>query len=85
MDMTDWQLLRPIKDVAVQKISRELKNNIRLQITLDHCLYFFRPPMTKDSWEQFPRWYRYEILCQALAEAEPIPGLKNLLPHLQGK
>lgn len=75
MDMTDILTIietEPVKDVAVQKIRNELKHNVRLQITLDHCLYLFRPPMTKDSREQFPRnWYRYEVLCQALAEAEP--------------
>ena len=75
MDMTDILTIietEPVKDIAVQRIRNELKNNVRLQITLDHCLYLFRPPMTKDSREQFPRtWYRYEVLCQALAEAEP--------------
>ena len=75
MDITDILTIietEPVKDIAVQRIRNELKHNVRLQITLDHCLYLFRPPMTKDSREQFPRtWYRYEILCQALAEAEP--------------
>lgn len=75
MDMTDILTIietEPVKDIAVQRIRNELKHNVRLQITLDQCLYLFRPPMTKDSREQFPRtWYRYEVLCQALAEAEP--------------
>ena len=75
MNITDILTLietDPVKDMAVQRICDELKNNVSLQITLNHCLYLFRPPMTKDSREQFPRvWYRYEILCQALAEAEP--------------
>ena len=62
----------PVKDIAVQRIRNELKNNVRLQITMDQCLYLFRPPMTKDSREQFPKtWYRYEVLCQALVESEP--------------
>ena len=62
----------PVKDIAVQRIRNELKHNVRLQITLDQCLYLFRPPMTKDSREQFPKtWYRYEVLCQALVESEP--------------
>lgn len=75
MDITDILTIietEPVKDIAVQRIRNELKHNVRLQITLDQCLYLFRPPMTKDSREQFPRtWYRYEVLCQALVESEP--------------
>lgn len=62
----------PVKDIAVQRIRNELKHNVRLQITLDQCLYLFRPPMNDGSRKQFPKtWYRYEVLCQALAESEP--------------
>lgn len=60
------------KEIAVQKVKRELKKDINLLIAVDKCLYLFRPPMSSNSRKEFPNtWRRYEILCQALAEIEP--------------